>query len=225
MHTYVKALTQIASKYAPSRMLSFELVHIFKVFQLLAKNEHISRALLCEELSLGEGSVRTLVKHMRMQGLISSTNHGTTLTEKGKKISTALIRTITAETAVPTCSFAIGKFNYAVLLKHASFAIKSGIEQRDAAIKVDAIGATTLIYNNQKFMMPTSTLNRDHLNKDYDSQFEPEIVELLIEKLQPENKDVIIIGSDNSELTNAEFGAKNAALFTIMNHDKHVHEQ
>ena len=30
MHTYVKALTKIASRYAPSRILSFELVHIFK---------------------------------------------------------------------------------------------------------------------------------------------------------------------------------------------------
>ncbi len=168
MHTYVKALTQIASKYAPSRMLSFELVHIFKVFQLLAKKEHISRALLCEELSLGEGSVRTLVKHMKMQGLISSTNHGTTLTEKGKKISTALIRAITAETDVPNCSFAIGKYNYAILLKQASFAIKSGIEQRDAAIKVGALGATTLIYNNHKFTMPTSTLNKDKINNGED---------------------------------------------------------
>ena len=224
MHTYVKALTQIASKYAPSRMLSFELVHIFKVFQLLAKNEHISRALLCEELSLGEGSVRTLVKHMKMQGLISSTNHGTTLTEKGKKISTALIRAITAETDVPNCSFAIGKFNYAILLKQASFAIKSGIEQRDAAIKVGALGATTLIYNNHKFTMPTSTLNKDQINNGEDVQYESNIVELLTKKLQPENKDVIIIGSDNLELTNAEFGAKNAALFTIMNHDKHTHE-
>jgi hypothetical protein len=53
MHTYVKALTQIATRYAPSRMLSFELVHIFKVFQLLNKNEHVSRSLLCKELSLG----------------------------------------------------------------------------------------------------------------------------------------------------------------------------
>ena len=46
MHTYVKALAQIASRYAPSRMLSFELVHIFKVFQLLNKNKHVSRVFI-----------------------------------------------------------------------------------------------------------------------------------------------------------------------------------
>lgn len=36
----------------------------------------------------------------------------------------------------PKCSIALGKFNYAILLKQLSFAIKSGIEQRDAAIKM-----------------------------------------------------------------------------------------
>ena len=154
MHTYVKALAQIASRYAPSRMLSFELVHIFKVFQLLNKNKHVSRALLCQELLLGEGSVRTLIKHLKMQDLIHSTNHGTILTEKGKILSATLVQSIPAETDMPQCSIALGKFNYAVLLKQASFAIKSGIEQRDAAIKVGALGATTLLYKDYKFIMP-----------------------------------------------------------------------
>ncbi len=221
MHMYVKALTQIASRYAPSRMLSFELVHIFKVFQLLSRNEHISRALLREELSLGEGSVRKLIKNLKMQNLIRSTNHGTTLTEKGKIISGVLVNSIPAEIKMPKCSIALGKFNYVVLLKQASFAINSGIEQRDAAIKVGAFGATTLIYMNYEFVMPgtsSSFPDGDSLQK-----VEPDIAKFLIFHLQPEDGDVIIIGSDNQELLNAEFGAKNAALFTIMNHDKHTH--
>jgi hypothetical protein len=31
----------------------------------------------------------------------------------------------------------------------------------------------------------------------------------------PEDNDIIIIGSDNKNLRTAEFGAKNAALFTM----------
>src|ERR687887_2127601 len=92
MHAYVKALTKIASRYAPSRMLSFELVHIFKVFQLLDKNEHVSRTLLCQELTLGEGSIRTLVKHLKMQNLVKSTNAGTRFTHKGKALSSELLQ-------------------------------------------------------------------------------------------------------------------------------------
>ncbi|MGN6623367.1 MAG: DUF4443 domain-containing protein [Candidatus Nitrosocosmicus sp.] len=223
MHKYVKALTQIASRYAPSRLLSFELVHIFKVFQFLNKKEHVSRALLCHELHLGEGSVRTLIKHLKMQGFIHSTNHGTTLTEKGKAFSTDLVQLIPTETDVPQCSIALGKFNYAVLLKQSSFAIKSGLEQRDSAIKVGALGATTLLFKDHKFIMPrtfsTMTTTDDLIQKE-----ESYISELLIGKLQPRDGDVVIIGSDNKEIQTAEFGAKNAALFTIMNHDKHQHE-
>ncbi len=222
MHIYLKALTQIASKYAPSRSLSFELVHIFKVFQLLSKKAHISRSLLCRELSIGEGSVKTLVKHLKMQGLIHTTHHGTILTEKGKTLSAALVQSIPAETDMPQCSIALGKFNYVVLLKQASFAIKSGIEQRDAAIKIGALGATTLLFVDNKFTMPglfTSFTGYD----DSQQKYELNIDEFLICQLQPKDNDVIIIGSDNQELRRAEFGAKNAALFTIMNHEEHSH--
>ncbi|HJT48878.1 MAG TPA: DUF4443 domain-containing protein [Nitrososphaeraceae archaeon] len=215
MHTYVKALTRIASRYAPSRILSFELVHIFKTFQLLDKNEHISRVLLCQELALGEGSVRTLVKHLKMQNLVKSTNGGTRLTEKGKILSSELLQSIPSEANMPKCSIALGKFNYVILLRKYGFAIKSGIEQRDAAIKIGAVGATTLLYKDRKFIMPGAYDNKNSLQK------EPHIVNLLIEKLKPVDDDVVIIGSDNKGLRTAEFGAKNAALFTIMDHETH----
>jgi hypothetical protein len=215
MHTYVKALTKIASRYAPSRILSFELVHIFKTFQLLDKNEHISRVLLCQELALGEGSVRTLVKHLKMQNLVKSTNGGTRLTEKGKILSSELLQSIPSEANMPKCSIALGQFNYVILLRKYGFAIKSGIEQRDAAIKIGAVGATTLLYKDHKFIMPGAYDNKNSLQK------EQHVVNLLIDKLKPAEDDVIIIGSDNKSLRIAEFGAKNAALSTIMDHEIH----
>jgi hypothetical protein len=217
MHTHVKALTKIASRYAPSRTLSFELVHIFKAFQLLDKNEHVSRTSLCLELALGEGSVRTLLRHLKMQDLIRSTNAGTRLTEKGKTLSSELLQSIPSEGNMPKCSIALGKFNYVVLLRKYDFAIKSGIEQRDAAIKIGALGATTLLYKDHKFVMPAA-YNNDNKNS---LQIESHIADLLIDKLTPQENDVIIIGSDNESLRIAEFAAKNAALLTIMNHEAH----
>ena len=216
MHTYIKALTKIASRYAPSRMLSFELVHIFKTFQLLDKNGRISRTLLCQELALGEGSVRTLVKHLKMQNLVKSTNGGTWLTEKGKALSAELLQSIPSEAIMPKCSIALGRFNYAVLLRNYDFAIKSGLEQRDAAIKIGALGATTLIYKDNKVIMPEAYNNNHNFLQE-----ELRVTNLLINKLKPQENDVIIIGSDNESLRIAEFAAKNAALFTIMNHETH----
>jgi hypothetical protein len=213
MHRYVKTLEQISSRYAPSRILSFDVAHIFKALQLIDTRGHISRESLCKELNLGEGSIKTLVKHLKMKHMIKTSNSGTKMSDKGKEFFEELLSSIPTEYGIPKCSIAFGKFNYAVLLKQLNFAIKSGIEQRDAAIKMGGIGATTLLFRNGKFMMPTA--NYDSLRK------EPSIHTLLIEKLKPKDGDVIIIGSDDKDGRIAELAAKNAALMTISSHDKH----
>jgi Domain of unknown function (DUF4443)/CggR N-terminal DNA binding domain len=216
--TYVKLLRKIASAddvndNIPSILFSFDLVHVFKALQLIENKGHVSRSLLCKELSLGEGVIKTLVKHLKMQGLIESTKSGTRMTQKGKTISLQLFSSIPVETSIPKCSVALGEFNYVVLMKQFGFAIKSGIEQRDAAIKMGALGATTLLFKDDKFVIPST--NYDSLRK------ESHIAELLIEKLNPEDGDVIIIGSATEDERTAELAAKNAALLTIMNHERH----
>jgi Domain of unknown function (DUF4443) len=107
----------------------------------------------------------------------------------------------------------LGKYNYAILIKQMSFAVKSGIEQRDAAIKVGASGATTLLFKHNKFLIPQT--NYDALKN------EDQLEKQLIEDLHPHEKDVIIIGTDDFSKKRAEFAAKNAALITIMSHEKH----
>lgn len=216
MHMLINALTKVAKKYAPSRTLSFDVVHIFKTLQLIENNGHASRDLLCEELGLGEGSIKTLIKHLKMNNLIQTSNRGTKMTNRGKAIFLELISSVPAETALPRCSIALGKFNHAVLLKALSFAVRSGIEQRDAAIRMGGTGATTLFFRENKFVMPaTAGRSPDTLRK------EPSIRAVLIEKLKPHEEDVIIIGSADTDRKTAELAAKNAALLTLVNHEKH----
>ncbi len=130
-------------------MLSFDITHVYKALQLIETRGHISRDLLCKELNLGEGSIKTLVKHLMVQNMIETGNAGTKMSDKGKKSFTELHSSIPAECRIPKCSIAIGKFNYAIL-KSRSSAIKLGIEQRDAVIKVGGIGATTLLFRKGK---------------------------------------------------------------------------
>lgn len=216
MHTYIKALFKVAGKYAPSRSISFDIVHIFKTLQLVEERGHVSRGLLSKELALGGGVVKTLIRHLKMQDMIHTTKSGTKMTEKGKSIYSHLRISIPTELNVPKSSVALGKFNYAVLLKKYNFAIKSGIEQRDAAIKMGAKGATTLLYEGGRFVMPATEGTADPFHT------EPEIHELLINRLKPiEDGDAIIIGSDDVSKKRAELASKSAALLTIMNHEKH----
>lgn len=214
MHMYIKMLEKVTSRYAPSRVLSFDVVHVFAGLQIIEKNNNItSRNSLCAGLVLGEGTVKTLVKHLKMQGLIETSNRGTRLTAKGKSICEGLLSAIPAEMSLPKCSIALSKFNYAVLVRDFGFAVGLGIEQRDAAIKMGATGATTLLFKDNKFVMPANI--DDSLKK------EQEIRRMLIEKLNPKEGDVIIIGSANDNKKTAELGAKNAALLTIFSHEKH----
>ncbi len=210
---YIRALEKVATRYAPSRPLSFDVVHVFAALQMIHRSGKTSRETLRGGLALGEGTVKTLVKHMKMNGLIETSNGGTKMTAKGRGICSELMETLSEEMALPRCSIALGKFNYAVLVREFGYAIRSGIEQRDAAIKMGAIGATTLIFRDAKFVMPAST--QDSLKRDQ------HIRKLLLKRMKPAEGDVVIIGSaENTEKT-AELAAKYAALLLIFSHEKH----
>ena len=200
MHTYVKTLQKIADRYAPSRMLSFDMVHVFKTLQLIQENGHVSREKLCEDLGLGEGTIKTLVRHLKMQNLIESTNAGTKMTKKGNSFFSELLSSIPSEISLSKCAITLGKFNYAVLVKQMSSLIKDGIAQRDAAIRMGASGATTLLFKDNKFLIPQT---------DFDSlKDEHQLSEQMIKNLHPQDGDVIIIGSDNYSRMKAEFARK-----------------
>jgi len=215
MHTYVRTLQKVASRIAPSRILSFEMVHVLVTLQLIQERGHVSRHTLCKKLDLGEGTVKTLVKHLKIYDLIETDKTGTRISTKGSKLLSELLVSIPAEMSISTCSVALGKFNYAILIKQMSYVIRSGIEQRDAAIKMNALGATTLVYKDDKFMIPNTNFNALHR--------EQKLHTLLVDSLKPEEGDVLIIGSDNTSERAAEFAAKSAALVTIMNHEKHIY--
>jgi hypothetical protein len=213
MNTYIKLLEKVSHQNTTSRRLSFGIGHIFKALQLAKLNGHISRDLLRKELSLGEGSIKTLVKQLKTTNMIMTSNAGTILTDTGEKLISQILLCIPNETIIPKSSITVGKFNYVVLVKNIANSIRSGIEQRDIAIKSGAMGATTLIFKDGKFLISGTNFNAlvDELH----------VQKILIENLHPNDNDVIIIGSDNQNKQHAEIAAKNAALFTIMNNLKY----
>ncbi|MGI9012036.1 MAG: DUF4443 domain-containing protein [Nitrososphaeraceae archaeon] len=72
------------------------------------------------------------------------------------------------ETVIPKSSITVGKFNYVVLVKNIANSIRSGIEQRDVAIKSGAMGATTLllliILNINSYMFTYLYMNICYIN-------------------------------------------------------------
>ncbi len=179
---------------------------------MLYREQFVSRATFCAKLHLGEGAVKTLISHLKNESIVDSIRSGTFLTHNGKKYVSELFDIMPRECNVEKCNVAREKYNHAILLKKYQKSIKSGMQQRDYAILYGASGATTLVFTKNKFVFPGDGKNA--FSNDKKTEL------LLREGLQPESGDVVIIASSKDPFV-AEISAKNSALWTIAEHEKH----
>ena len=199
----LKVIEKVAEKLAPGRTPIFTEVHIVKALETVSAEEAVGRIKLSKTLGLGEGATRTLVKHLRNEGIIEISKSGIILSAFGRELFSILMSKIGGETEVPESSLTVESFNVAVLIRDAADVVTYGLEQRDAAIKAGASGATTLVFSHNRLAMPG-------ISEDVFQNIRS-VHDMLISNLKPKENDVIIIGSADDRLT-AEFGAKAAAL-------------
>ena len=99
------------------------------------------------------------------------------------------------------------------MVKKATKKIKNGIEQRDAAIKVNGSGATCLVYNGKDIVFPSKFINNSDEDQKKINQKTLKYFTSKIEKAKVlfEKDDVIIIGlGENPQIS--RLAALNAAL-------------
>ena len=200
---WLSVIEKIAGKIAPGRAPSFMEAHVIKALEVIGSGEAVGRIRLSKMLGLGEGEARTLVKHLRNEGLIEVSRSGIFLSEFGKEVFSDLRSQMGKEVEVPESSLTVGPFNTAIIVRNVAHMVRKGVEQRDAAIRVGASGATTLIFRNKRLIIPGVS---DDILRDA-----PTIQDLLVSRLKPGENDVIILGSANAKQT-AELGAKTAAF-------------
>jgi len=200
---WLRVIEKVASKIAPGRGPSFSEAHVIRALETIGAKEGVGRIKLSEILGLGGGATRTLVRHLRNEGMIEVSRSGIVLSKSGEKVFSDLRSRISEEIEIPKSPLTVGSFNVAVLIRNAAGSVKYGVEQRDAAIKVGALGATALVFSRNKLTIPG-------VSKNIFQNIQP-IHDALVSKLKPTENDVIIIGSANGKRA-AEFGAKTAAL-------------
>lgn len=204
----LEVIEKITKKIAPGPAPAFNEAHVVKALEIIGKNETVGRIRLSKEMGLGEGTTRTLLKHLKNEGVTESSRSGISFSDEGKKLFSDLQSKLSEGVEVPSSPLTVGAFNIAVLVRDASDAITSGMEQRDIAIKCGASGATTMVFSGNKLSIPTSEQNV--------SKIVPMLHDELLTKLNPNQRDVIIVGSgENRNL--AEIGAKMAALKLLKN--------
>jgi len=199
----LSTIERVTRKIAPGRTPSFTEAHVVKALEIISEKEAVGRITLSKKLALGEGVTRTLVRHLKNEGVIEVSKYGIALSEYGKKLFSNLRSKMSEGIEVPNSPLTVGPFNIAVLVRNAAHQVRRGVEQRDTAIKAGALGATTLIFSHSKLTMPSS---EEDVFKGISS-----IHNMLVSKLNPKENDVIIVGSGENK-TRAEVGAKMAAL-------------
>ncbi len=187
-------------KYGP--LHRFADYHVYRTLLLLSDGKRRGRRQISESVKVGEGSMRTIIEHLRDERMIDVKQTGVKISSRGLEYLKNL--PIRLERLQPS-DISIAERNVAVLVHGKAGKIALGIEQRDSAIKAGAEGATTVVVLGDKLMVPP----------DYCLDLErPKISKELRDALDPAEGDVIIIGTA-TDYESAEDGAL-AAAFVLL---------
>lgn len=136
------------NKFGPARR--FEEPDAVRLFLKLSKRK--GRARLTKELKLGEGSVRTILAHLKKKGFVDSAPMGHKLTKKGSLTLDSLKKHFYIKNLSPT-DLTSGRPSTVLLLKRVK-SLPSPIILRDEAIKHGAEGCLIFKYEKGSLFMP-----------------------------------------------------------------------
>ena len=184
-------------------------VDVLRALFAIGKSEtNLGRARLGQVTGLGQGEIRTLIARLKTSGLILVDAKGCSLTEKGKKEFSAASKSLPYSSLVEARPLGLGKCAWSTIVRTSESRIRSGIEQRDASIRVGAGGALTVIYSQDKFMIPGVEKKAD---ADCEALGPSEPWETIRKEGMPRNGDVVIVSWADAAMQ-AESGALAAAL-------------
>lgn len=143
----------LSSEYRGPRAV-FSEVHVLKAILAIGAAGAVGRGRLGSLVGLGQGEVRTLIKRMKENDLILIQPDGCKLSKKGEREFQKLREKIPWSSPVEAESLGIGEECAAVLVRGAGENVRRGIEQRDAAVRVGAIGAFTALFAKGRFTIP-----------------------------------------------------------------------
>ena len=205
--TFLPILKQISSTRPLGQTRTFTELQVIRALLILGERKVIGRTLLSRLLKTGSGAIRTMISDLEEHQIINIERAGCSLTKTGINIYKEIIEKIPKVIQIDAGRLSVANFDAAALVKDGSKFIHRGIEQRDAAIKAGAKGATTLMYEKDRFTLPMESID---CAKDFPSN----IWVILEKKFKPSDGDVIIISSSDIE-ESAIYGALAGALTLV----------
>ncbi len=204
-HALKRFFEEIACGKAPGPSPTFSVFHLMLAVDLIAEKT-IGRNKLAENLGIGGGAVRTIIERLKNAELVEISKTGCSLTARGLKMWKDF-ESVFKKVEIGENELVSGKYNFAVLIKDCGAKVKSGMEQRDAAIMAGAKSATTIVMRRGRLIVPSVS---DNVAKDF-----PKAAKQITCFLNAKENDVVIIGSADSPLKAKE--GTFAAAWTLLN--------
>jgi len=178
---------------------------------MIGREQPLGRYELCDKMSIGEGSARTLLKRLTEADYIEPEGkQGQRLTISGQRLFDEIIRDVPRGLMLDVKQLVMYDYAYANLVKGKASLVTDGVRQRDEAIiqgGYGKAGASTLVQKNVRLVMPPDDF---HVLLAYEAE-----TVLIIESLRPEDNDVVIIGSADDPKLAREVSM--AAVMTLFN--------
>jgi predicted transcriptional regulator len=195
--TFRRFIEHVAGQKAPGPSTTFTVSDIFYALELMAEKP-IGRNKLAEKLDVGEGAVRTIISRLKDAGLIEISKEGCKLVGKGWRIWKEFEEYFPKRIEIANSELAKAEHNYAFLVKNSGHKVKSGIEQRDAAIVAGAKRAVIIVFKGGNLTIDSVSNN---LEKDF-----PRTANQILKAMKLEDNDVVVIVGA-SVLQKAKHGA------------------
>ncbi|MFC2162795.1 DUF4443 domain-containing protein [Candidatus Altiarchaeota archaeon] len=132
---------------------SFTEVHLVRTLFLLGRKRQ-GRKKLVKLLGVGEGSVRTIIKRLSGDGLISSSMRGHELTGAGQERLKGLLNRFSGPVGVETD--VVDGSKALLVVYGAAGRLGSGVNERDTAVKAGATGALVMYYSGGELVFPST---------------------------------------------------------------------
>jgi len=207
--TLKEFISSLAETKAPGPNTTFTVFHIFFALELMAKKT-IGRNKLAEKMSVGEGAVRTIISRLVDANLITTSKEGCMLTSKGLRTWKEFEEAFPIRIEIQQSDLATSDYNFAFLVKNIGNMVRSGIDQRDAAIVAGARRAIVIVSKK-------GHLQIESVSENIEKEF-PNATSELLKDLKPEENDVIIIAGGETPLK-AKQGAF-AAGWSLLDREK-----
>jgi predicted transcriptional regulator len=183
---FKRFIEDIVSQKAPGPSATFTASHIFYALELMSERP-IGRNKLARKLVVGEGAVRTIISRLRDHCLIETSREGCNLTNKGHTVWKKFEELFPKRVEVGKTELTKAGHNYAFLVKNGGHNVKSGIEQRDAAIVAGATGAVIIVSKQ-------GHLTIESVSNSLEQQF-PAAADQILKTFHPQDNDAIVLVS------------------------------